>query len=70
MFLCAAGAQGAYVWSLKDWIDRRFMRAFGEDLDFSKKMGMEPAVMQVAGSLGLTAYSWNGQSTLGRGRRC
>jgi hypothetical protein len=24
--------QGAYLWNLKDWIDRKFMAKYGDDL--------------------------------------
>ena len=31
----AAGMKGAYLWGVKDWIDRGFMRKYSSDLDFS-----------------------------------
>lgn len=33
------GARGSLLWTLKDWIDRRFMAAFGSDLDFEGMAG-------------------------------
>ena len=34
------GAQGGYWWSAKDWIDKKFMSKYGDELDFEATMAM------------------------------
>lgn len=46
MRLCAVMQQGKWLWSLKDYIDRSFMRKYSDDL---------PDMMMMAGGLQLRA---------------
>jgi selenide,water dikinase len=47
--------KGAYLWGVKDWIDRRFMRKYSSDLDFS--------VMAASGGAGGQRGPTHGQLT-------
>jgi hypothetical protein len=41
-------AQGGYLWGLKDWIDRSFMRKYGSDL-LAGEAGMMPTAAPAGG---------------------
>lgn len=46
------GWQGAFLWTWKDWIDRKFMAKYGDDLDFNMDMNAPPTA---GGEMGAVA---------------